>query len=73
MKRRMRILGLVAALSSAGFLFQADCIATGINISLAGIDFCALLGPNCTLGPIAPCGDPTTSEDDLLADCPPPP
>ncbi len=44
----------------------------GLNIALAGLDFCALIGPNCTLGPIAPCGDPTTSEDDLLIDCPAP-
>ncbi len=72
MKRRLRILGFMAAFSSAGILLQGTCIANGINIGLAGLDFCALLGPNCTLGPIAPCGDPTTSEDDLLIDCPAP-
>ena len=72
MKRRLRILGFMAALSSAGILLQTACIANALNIGLSGLDFCALIGPKCTLGPIAPCGDPTTAEDDLLVDCPAP-
>lgn len=72
MKRRKRMLTLAAALLTAGMVFQTQCIATAANIALAGLDFCSLIGPNCTLGPIAPCGDPTTRDDDLLIDCPDP-
>ncbi len=73
MKRRVRILTCLAALSCAGILLQGgQCISTGINIALAGLDFCSIIGPNCVFGPFAPCGDPTTDADDLLFDCPPP-
>jgi len=61
---------MLAALCTAGMVFQTQCIATGINLGLAGIDFCALLGPDCTLGPIAPCGNPDNPFDNLLVDCP---
>lgn len=72
MKRRLRILTCLAALSCAGILLQGSCIATGFNVALAGIDFCSIIGPNCVFGPFAPCGDPTTADDDLLFDCPAP-
>ncbi|MCK6483248.1 MAG: hypothetical protein HUU22_07275 [Phycisphaerae bacterium] len=66
-------LTVVAAVALCSTVLQlGGCMTAGINGLLATFDFCAVLGPDCTLGPIAPCGDPTTDEDDLLLDCPPP-
>lgn len=71
MKRRLRAMTVFAAVVTSGVLIQG-CLPAVLNIGLAGIDFCSLLGPNCVLGPIAPCGNPNTTADDLLVDCPPP-
>jgi len=73
MKRRNRTKALLAALVCGTVLQFGSCISAAGTVILATLDFCALLGPDCTLGPIAPCGDPTTAADDLLTDCPPPP
>ncbi len=71
MKRWMRKAAVAAMFTGVGVVFQlGSCIATSINIGLSVVDFCSLLGPDCTLGPIAPCGDPTVIEDNLLVDCP---
>lgn len=74
MKRKIRVISLAAAWLSMGMVLQVGgCLTAAANTALAAVDFCALLGPDCTFGPIAPCGDPTTSADDLLIDCPKPP
>ena len=71
MKRFKRKAVLAAMFTSVGFLFQfAFCIPTGLTMGSAAIDFCSLLGPDCTLGPIAFCGNPNTPLDNLLVDCP---
>jgi len=71
MKRWMRKAAVAAVFTGVGVVFQlGSCIATSINIGLSAIDFCALLGPDCTLGPIAPCGSPLSPQDNLLVDCP---
>jgi len=72
MKRRMRKAAFVAMCAGIGIVFQfgGSCIATSLTIGMSAIDFCSLLGPNCTLGPIAFCGNPLVIEDNLLVDCP---
>lgn len=71
MKRWMRRAAVAAMFTGVGVVFQlGSCIATSLNVGLSAIDFCALLGPDCTLGPIAPCGSPLTPLDNLLVDCP---
>ena len=73
MKRFKRTAVLAAMFTGVGVLFQlgiGGCIATSLNVGLSAIDFCSLLGSDCTLGPIAPCGDPRFPQDDLLVDCP---
>jgi len=52
------------------FQFGGGCVATALTIGSSAIDFCALLGDDCTLGPIAFCGNPDFIEDNLLVDCP---
>ena len=72
MRKRVRV-KLLAAVLLCGMMMQfGGCFVAVINAGLATLDFCALLGPDCVLGPISPCGDPTTADDDILVDCPPP-
>src|SRR5262249_6877846 len=73
MKRMARTKWLLTLVLSGAALTQlGPCGAAYVNGGLAAFDFCAILGPDCTLGPIAPCGNPLTSQDDLLLDCPKP-
>lgn len=75
MKRRGKRANLIVGLVLSGGLMAqfGGCILTGLGGSILGaLDFCSLLGPDCVLGPLAPCGDPATAEDDLLVDCPAP-
>lgn len=71
-KRKARTAVFVSLVLCGGLIAQfGGCLLTGFNGGLLGaVDFCALLGPDCVLGPLAPCGDPTTTADDLLVDCP---
>jgi len=70
-KRKASFKLLTVVLLCGGTLSQlGGCFAAGFNNMLAAIDFCSVLGPDCVLGPIAPCGDPDTPLDDLLTDCP---
>jgi len=72
MKRRVRKAAFLAMCAGVGIAFQSigSCVATSLTIASSIIDFCSLLGPDCTLGPIAPCGDPLNPADNLLVDCP---
>src|SRR5438552_15226255 len=71
MKRMVRSKWLIGVLLCGAVLTQLGPCGAGIfNGLLATVDFCSVLGPDCTLGPIAPCGDPNTTIDDLLLDCP---
>ena len=73
MKRFKRKAVLAAMFTGVGILFQfGSCIPTALTIGMSAIDFCALLGDDCTLGPIAPCGTPLSPFDNLLVDCPGP-
>ena len=66
-KKKM-LLGLVLC---AGVLMQlGPCGSALFSGFLASIDFCSILGPDCTLGPISPCGNPNDQLDNLLLDCP---
>lgn len=73
MIRRNRLRLMLGVLTCGTLLQLGNCISVAATIGLGTLDFCALLGPDCTLGPIAPCGDPTTTMDDFLLDCPLPP
>jgi hypothetical protein len=73
MKKKARLACIVAFVLTGGVMMQfGGCLTALASSGIAAIDFCSLLGPNCVLGPIAPCGDPTTTADDLLLDCPKP-
>lgn len=70
--RRWLAVGLLVV--GAGTLAQVpvNCFTFAAQTGVMGIDFCSLFDcQNGILGGlIRPCGDPTTAEDDLFADCP---
>ena len=83
MKWKTKRLKLILAAALAGGVATqfGGCSTALLNGALASFDFCAILGPDCRLGPIAPCGATTCTTDaecqaarldDLLLDCPPP-
>jgi len=77
---------VVASVLGGGLLLQlGNCAAIAANLTLGAVDVCAFsFTPECTFGPVAPCGIPDTrtvapdgtlgpirnAEDDLLLDCP---
>ena len=70
MKRKTRRVALALLVCGFGTLTQVGaCVSSALNIGAGTIDFCTLIGNNCTLGPIAFCGNRTTNADDLLIDC----
>jgi hypothetical protein len=71
MKRTLRMFKWTAVILGSGVLFQfGNCGAAWANTGLAAFDFCALLGENCTFGPIGFCGNPNIAGDEILVDCP---
>jgi len=72
--RRTKAALLLVLVLSSGTLFQgaSGCVTfTGQGL-LSSFDFCYLLDcQNLLFGLLRPCNDPTTSEDDVLQDCPP--
>jgi len=83
---KRRVIVVAASLMGGGVLLQlGNCAAQAANFALGAADFCAFsLTPECTFGPLAPCGIPDTrtidangnlgpiqnAEDDILLDCP---
>jgi hypothetical protein len=84
--KRRHVFVMTASLLGGGTLLQfGNCAALAANLTLGAIDFCSFsLTPECTFGPVAPCGIPDfatidangvigpvqNAEDDLLLDCP---
>ncbi|UCG31964.1 MAG: hypothetical protein JSU68_09890 [Phycisphaerales bacterium] len=74
-KHRLRRLGVVALLVfGGGLVFQTgapSCGTLAATTLVSSINFCAILDCQAGFlgGVISPCGSPTTTADDLLADC----
>ena len=72
--RRWRLAVLLILAMGGGTLFQgaSGCATfTGEGL-LSAFNFCFLFDCTAGGGLVRPCGNPTTSVDDLLQDCPPP-
>lgn len=84
MLKHVKRMKVVAAMVLAGGIATqfGGCTSSLVSGGLAVFDFCAILGPDCRIGPIAPCGRSTYDgseqdfalavADDLLVDCPAP-
>ena len=74
-KHRLKRLGAIALLVfGGGLVFQAgapSCGTLAATTLVTGIDFCSIIDCQGGFlgGVIRPCGSPTTTADDLLADC----
>lgn len=69
-RRRLAIV-LVLVLSGATLFQGASGCATFTGQGLlSAVNFCFLLDCSGGAGLLRPCGNPTTSVDDLLQDCP---
>ena len=73
-RRRLKRLGLAVILAvGGGLVFQAPqgCNTLAATTVVSGIDFCSIIDCQNGMfgGLINPCGSPTSTADDLLADC----